>query len=97
MAFEPRVVGPDDAPPAAPPVTLVEATERSRREFLVMARKKIASEIDAGVPSHALGRLIAEMDRLDVEIRRMDAAERQEMERRGSSERERRSFNSAAI
>src|SRR5450756_1938538 len=59
--------------PPAPPKTLVEATERSRREFLVMARRKIATEIDAGVPSHALGRLIAEMDRLDTEVRRMDA------------------------
>ena len=69
--------------PPAPPKTLVEATERSRREFLVMARRKIATEIDAGVPSHALGRLIAEMDRLDTEVRRMDAADEREAARGG--------------
>ena len=78
-----RAVAPDEVAPQAPPKTLVEATERSRREFLAMARRKIAAEIDAGVPSHALGRLIAEMDRLDTEVRRMDAVDEREAERGG--------------
>lgn len=82
MAQKLRAVGPDEVAPNSPPTTLVEATERSRREFLVMARRRIATEIDSGVPSHALGRLIAEMDRLDGEVRRLDATEAQEAEAR---------------
>lgn len=88
-----RAVGPDEF--ALPPKTLVEATERSRREFLVMARRKIATEIDAGVPSHALGRLIAEMDRLDGEVRRLDASNEREAGR--SAEVSDGTFDAAAI
>lgn len=73
-----RAVGPDEKAESSPPTTLVEATERTRREFLVMARLKIATTIDAGVPSHALGRLIADMERLDTEIRRIDVMDAQE-------------------
>jgi hypothetical protein len=40
-------------------------------EFLVRARLQLAQAIDAGVPPHALGRLIAEAERLDAEIRRL--------------------------
>lgn len=76
-----RVVGPDEVAPVVPPKTLVEATERTRREFLVRSRLQIATVIDAGVPAHALGRLIAEMDRIDTEIRRLDAVKDQESER----------------
>lgn len=64
---------------AAPPKTLVEASALGRREFLTMARSKVAQTIDEGVPAHALGRLIAEVDRLDGEIRRLDAADEQEV------------------
>ncbi|ANJ26649.1 hypothetical protein ATC03_07925 [Agromyces aureus] len=63
------------------PGSLVEAAEMGRREFLVRARLHIASVIDAGVvPAHALGRLIAEMERLDSEVRRYDDAELDEGE-----------------
>lgn len=84
-------------PPRAEPETLVEATGLDRRTFLAAARKRIAAEIDGGVPAHALGRLIAEMERLDSEVRRIDAADEQEARRRGDSARERRSFDASAI
>lgn len=90
-----RVAAPDEARPE--PKTLVEAAGMDRRAFLVAARKKIASEIDAGVPSHALGRLIAEMDRLDTEVRRIDAADEQEARQHGDTNRQRRSFDASAI
>ncbi len=92
-----RAVGPGDSVELPPPTTLSEAAGRGRREFLMMAREKIASEIDAGVPPHALGRLIGEMDRLDIEVRRIDAAEKQEADRRVEQSSQRRSFNASAI
>jgi len=91
-----RTVGPDEVAPQAPPKTLVEATERTRREFLVMALRTIAAEIDSGVvPSHALGRLIAEMDRLDTEVRRMDIVDEREAERGGQVSDE--AFDASAV
>jgi len=79
-----------------PPKTLAEAVELDRRSFLVRARLQIAETIDAGVPAHALGRLIAEAERLDVEVRRIDAQnDQEEAQKRGSGER--RSFDAAAI
>lgn len=95
MARRLRAVGPGDVVPVEPPKSMVEATDRSRREFLVKARKTVAETIDGGVPAHALGRLIAEMDRLDTEIRRLDAADEQEAIRAGSVEDG--EFDSAAI
>ena len=92
-----RAVEPDEKPEPAVPESMVDATKLDRRSFLVRARQQIADEIDKGVPSHALARLIAEMDRLDIEVRRMDAAAQQERERRGGQERDRRSFDQAAI
>lgn len=98
MARTLRAVQDGDLPPLEPPKNLVEATERSRREFLVMSRHRIAAEIDGGtVPAHALARLIAEMDRIDLEIRRMDAADAQEAERREQQERHQRTYDPAAI
>ena len=82
MARALRAVGRDEvAAPLAPPANMAEAADRSRREFLVKARATIARTIDEGVPAHALGRLIAERDRLDSEIRRMDVADEQEAAR----------------
>lgn len=92
-----RAVESDEKAFQEAPKTLAEATERSRRELLVRARLEIASAVDAGVPAHALGRLIAEMDRLDTEIRRMDAADEQEAQQRERSSGGRRSFQQAAI
>lgn len=65
-----------------------------RREFLVMARSVTAKTIDAGVPPHALARLIAEVERLDGEIRRLDATDEQEA---GHGVVEDGEFNVAAI
>jgi hypothetical protein len=91
-----RAVGPDETGELDPPKNLVEATGRSRREFLVMARRRIAEEIDGGsVPAHALGRLIAELERLDTEVRRLDTADAQEAGRRGPVEDG--AFDAAAI
>jgi hypothetical protein len=97
MSWTPRVVDPDEK--AEPPIaeTMAAATALDRRAFLVRARKQIADVIDEGVPAHALARLIAEMDRLDVEVRRMDAAAKQEQERKGGRQSERRSFDQTAI
>lgn len=70
---------PDSGSVPAAAETLVQATELSRKEFLATARRRIAEEIDKGVPAHALGRLIAEMDRLDIEIRRNAAIDDDEV------------------
>ena len=90
-----RAVVPGEVAPAGPPKSLVEATGRSRREFLVKARRTIAKTIDDGVPAHALGRLIGEMDRLDSEIRRLDSVDEQEAA--GHAEVEDGEFDSAAV
>jgi hypothetical protein len=68
-----RAVGDGEKAPPVPPASLAEATETDRRSLLVRARLEIARTIDAGVPPHALARLISEMERLDSEIRRMDS------------------------
>lgn len=91
-----RAVEPGEAAVPELPKTLAAAAEMDRRSFLVRARLEIANTIDAGVPPHALGRLITDMERLDVEIRRLDAQEEQEAGQRVSSG-ERRSFRATAI
>ena len=73
-----RPVGANEKPAAQPPKTLAAAVELDRRSLLVRSRLQIAQVVDAGVPAHALGRLIAEMNDLDAEIRRLDAAELEE-------------------
>lgn len=54
-------------------ITLVEATEGSRQQLLTVARRRLAEVIDGNVPVHALARLLGELDRLDHEIRRLEA------------------------
>ena len=90
-----RAVGADETPSAVAPKTLQDAVEMDRRALLVRGRLEIAKQIDAGVPAHALGRLIATMNELDIEIRRLDAED--EEAGRGRAESSRRSFDSAAI
>jgi hypothetical protein len=70
----------DETPPAKPkpPANIKEAVERSERELLVAMRRKVASEIDAGVPAHALAPLLRQMRELDKEIRALDARDEQE-------------------
>lgn len=68
-----RAVGDDETPPTESPKTLSDAVDLDRRALLVRSRLEIAKVIDAGVPAHALGRLISEMNTLDSEVRRLDA------------------------
>ena len=63
--------GDETEAPIPPASSLAEATARSRLEFLVMSRETIAKTIDAGVPAHALARLINEMNGIDADIRRL--------------------------
>lgn len=74
-----RVVAPDEKPAAhAPPKDLREAVERPERDLLVAMRRKVAAEVDAGVPAHALSSLMKQLRELDRDIRAMDAREREE-------------------
>lgn len=90
-----RAVGDAEAPPA-PAKTLAEAATRDRRAWLVTQRKIIADQVDAGVPAHALARLLGTANEIDAEIRRLDAADEEEAQRAGGSS-ERRSFNASAL
>ena len=49
--------------------SLVEAAKEGRAELLEAARDRLAEEIDKGVPAHALRNLIAELTRIDNELR----------------------------
>lgn len=92
-----RPVEDGELAPAALPKTLADAVDLDRRSFLVRARLEIAATIDGGVPPHALGRLITDMERIDSEIRKIDAADEQEAQQNADRNQGRRSFNSAAI
>jgi hypothetical protein len=75
-----RAVAPDEKAVSDPPKTLEDATATDRRSLLVRSRLEIARTIDAGVPAHALARLISELGRVDSEIRRLDGAAEQEVD-----------------
>lgn len=62
------------------PATIKAAVELAERDLLVAMRTKVASEIDAGVPAHALAPLMRQLRDLDREIRAIDAREQQEAE-----------------
>lgn len=49
--------------------SLLEAAREGRKELLEAARDRIAEEIDKGVPAHALRNLVAELTRIDRELR----------------------------
>lgn len=97
MAGKLRAVEPGEQPALEPPKSLLEAAGRSRLAFLIKARDTIAQEIDAGVPPHALARLVAEADRLDADVRALAASEEQEAEQRERTSSGLRSFNAAAL
>lgn len=63
-----------------PEVSLLEATELGRRDLLVASRRHIAKTIEAGVPAHALARLMTEFQRIDFEIRSIDGTDDEEWE-----------------
>lgn len=62
-----------DTPRPRRPRTLKAAAEMSERDLLVAMRTKVAADIDAGVPSHALAPLIRQLRDLDKDIRLIDA------------------------
>lgn len=68
-----RPVGRDEKPVPAPPKDLVGAADGSRVELLKLLRRRIAGELDVGVPPHTLGRLASELARLDQEVRDLEA------------------------
>lgn len=77
---------PDDPPPARPPdppKTLIEAVEWTERELLVAMRQKVARELDAGVPAHALAPLMKQMRDIDRDIRALDLAAKEDAEHGG--------------
>lgn len=59
-------------------VSLTDATELSRRDLLAVSRRHVAETIEAGVPAHTLARLIAELSKIDSEIRFIDATSEDE-------------------
>lgn len=65
----------DPAAPAAPkkPRTIKDAAQLSERELLDAMRAKVAAEIDAGVPAHALAPLMRQLRDLDRDIRAIDS------------------------
>ena len=76
-----RVLSPDEAPPAPVlPRSLKEAVDRGERTLLVAIRAKVAAEIDAGVPAHALSSLMGQLLKVDKEIRLLDERAREEAE-----------------
>lgn len=68
-----RAVGVDEKPRRRRTKQLKTAVNWSERELLVALRAKVAAEIDAGVPAHALSPLIRQLRDVDKEIRLLDA------------------------
>lgn len=78
-----RAVGPDEGSEGSDegsekkaekkPETILEAADGSRRDVLVMMRKKIAAVLDGDVAAHAIARLVSELKQLDEDIRDLDA------------------------
>lgn len=62
----------DETPPPAPK-TIKAAAEMSERQLLAAMRTRVATEIDAGVPAHALAPLMRQLRELDKEIRAIDS------------------------
>ena len=75
-----RAVGADEraTTPRRPPVTIKEAAGMTERDLLVAMRTKVAAEIDAGVPAHALAPLMRQLRDFDKEIRALDARDQEE-------------------
>jgi hypothetical protein len=80
------VVPPGAKPTRKRPATIKAATELCERDLLVAMRVKVASEIDGGVPAHALAPLMRQLRELDKEIRMLDAREEQEAKQDASHE-----------
>lgn len=65
---------PDGAvPKREKPENIKAAVECTERDLLVALRTKVASEIDNGVPAHALASTVKQLRELDKAIRTLDA------------------------
>lgn len=60
------------------PKTLVEAAELSDLELLRAMRIKVATEIDNGVPAHALAALMRQLAQISKEIQAAEATAKHE-------------------
>lgn len=63
----------DDERAIEKPATIVAAVEMSERILLVALRDKLASDLDKGVPPHAVRGIVAELRDLDRSIRAIDS------------------------
>jgi len=63
---------------ATVPATLAEAVGCSERALLVAVRRKLAAELDAGVPPAYLAPISRQLREVDKEIRALDAAAKKE-------------------
>lgn len=68
----------DETPVPKRPATIKAALDCSERDLLVTMRAKVAADLDAGVPPHAIAPLMRQLRELDKEIRALDAREEQE-------------------
>lgn len=78
-----RAVKSGEKPPVPTPKTIKEAAELGERALLVAMRAKVAAEIDAGVPAHALAPLMRQLRDVDKEVRLLDSRDEQEATRSG--------------
>ena len=62
----------------AKPKNIKAAVECSERDLLVALRRKVAAEIDNGVPAHALASTVKQLRELDKAIRTLDAQSQHE-------------------
>lgn len=62
----------EDGEVPSSPEFLEDALDLGRRAVLARARLELARVIDAGVPPHALARLVSELTEIDSQIRALD-------------------------
>ncbi len=55
-----------------PRTRLISAVDGSEREMLVVLRRKLAAQIDAGAPVHALAQLVRQLRAVDRDVRAID-------------------------
>lgn len=93
-----RAVAPNEKPHPKAPATIKAAVEGDERALLVAMRKKIAAEIDGGVPPHTLAPLMRQLRELDKEIRSLDVRDKEESnDHRGSTEDTSEAFDASAV
>ena len=73
MARKLAVVPPGAQAEAPIPTTIKAAAEHSERALLVAMRNRLAGDLDAGLPAHALAPVSRQLREIDREIRAIDA------------------------